>query len=129
MADTLMMNVPENFDLTAMAERVKEQFQMQGFIVSVMKMKNSVRIKFDKKCGGINMLLGLGQGITATCMLQNGDNLVVNYSEGDWTGKIVGVLVGWFLCMVPFITAIIGSFQQMSLPKKINDAIMASVNG
>ena len=103
MADTLMMNVPENFDLTAMAERVKEQFQMQGFIVSVMKMKNSVRIKFDKKCGGINMLLGLGQGITATCMLQNGDNLVVNYSEGDWTGRIVGGLVGWFLCMVPFM--------------------------
>ncbi len=128
MADTLMMNVPENFDLAAMAEKVKEDFQMKGFTVSIMKMKNSVRIKFDRKCGGINMLLGLGQGITVTCMVQGGDNLVVNYSDGDWTGKIVGLVVGWFLCSIPFWTALVGSFKQLGLPKKINDSIMMAVN-
>ncbi len=128
MADTLMMNVPENFDLAAMAEQVREEFQMKGFMVAVMKMKNSVRIKFDRKCGGINMLLGLGQGITATCMIQNGDNLVVNYSDGDWTGKIIGLIAGWFLCWIPCITAIIGCVKQSSLPKNINDSIMMAVN-
>ena len=127
MADTLMKNVSEGFDLEAMAQEIKENFTAKGFTVNVMKMKNGVRLKFDKKCGGINMLLGLGQGITATCMLQGKerDNLVVNYSDGDWTGKIIGLIAGWCLCWVPIINAIIGCIKQSSLPKEINEAIMA----
>lgn len=51
--------------------------------------------------------MGLGKGITASCSLQN-NTLVVNYLEGDWIGKIIGLAVGWILCFIPFITAIIG---------------------
>ena len=60
-----------------------------------------------KNCDGINLLMGLGKGITASCSLQN-NTLVVNYLEGDWIGKIIGLAVGWILCFIPFITAIIG---------------------
>ena len=129
MANTLMTNVTENFNLQAMAEEIKEKYQAKGFTVTVMTQKNGVRLKFDKKCGGINMLLGLGQGITATCMLQGKekDNLIVNFSDGDWTGKIIGLIAGWFLCLIPFVTAIIGSIKQSSLPKEISDDIMMLV--
>ena len=129
MANTLMTNVTENFNLQAMAEEIKEKYQAKGFTVTVMTQKNGVRLKFDKKCGGINMLLGLGQGITATCMLQGKekDNLIVNFSDGDWTGKIIGLIAGWFLCLIPFVTAIIGSIKQSSLPKEISDDILMLV--
>ena len=51
--------------------------------------------------------------------------LTINFSDGDWTGKIIGLCVGWFICFVPFITAIIGCVKQSQLPKKIgNDAMM-----
>lgn len=128
MANTLMLNVSEGFDLQKMAEDLKDMYQAKGFTVQVMKMKNSVRIKFDKKTGGINMLLGLGLGVTATCTVQNGENLIVNYSDADWTGKIVGLAVGWFLCMVPFITAIFGCVKQSSLTKEIDNDIMSLTN-
>lgn len=52
------------------------------------------------------MLLGLGQGITVNISL-NQNLLSVNYADGDWIGKIIGLAVGWILCFVPFITAVI----------------------
>lgn len=127
MANTLMINVPPNFDMNVFAQRLASSYQSKGFTVNVMTMHNGARIQFDKNCGGINMLLGMGKGITATCILQ-GNGLVVNYSEAEWTGKIIGFAVGWFLCFVPFITAIIGSIGQYSLPGEINNEINMIVN-
>ncbi len=50
---------------------------------------------------------------------------MINYFDEEWTGKIVGLVVGWFLCFIPFITAVIGTVQQYSLTGNINnDAIM-----
>ena len=80
-----------------------------------------------KNCGGINLLMGLGKGITASCSLQN-NTLVVNYLEGDWIGKIIGLAVGWILCFIPFITAIIGCIQQVGLPNEINMEISAAAS-
>lgn len=122
MANTFMINVPNGFNLKEMGEKLRNVYQAKGFKVNIADMNNSTRIQFDKGCGGINMLLGMGKGITATCSLQ-GNNLIVNYSDGDWTGKIIGLAVGWFLCAIPFVTAIIGCVGQSSLPKEINGDI------
>lgn len=126
MADNFMTNVPEDFNLEQMAVALGKQYQAIGYGVQMAKMKNGVRIKFEKNCGGVNMLLGMGEGITATCMLQK-DTLIVNYSEGDWTGKWIGLGVGWFLCFIPFVTALIGVFKQLELPKKISNDIQMLV--
>ena len=124
MADAVYFNVAPNFDLHMFAGQLAEKYRMEGFTVTVADFNNAEVITFDKDTGGINMLLGLGQGIKATCMVADGV-LTINFSDGDWTGKIIGLCVGWFICFVPFITAIIGCVKQSQLPKKIgNDAMM-----
>lgn len=130
MANNFMVNISEGFDLEGMASTVAQAYQAKGFNVRTLKMKNGVKITVEKGVGGINMLLGLGQGISATCMLQGKekDMLSVNFSDGDWTGKIIGLVAGWFLCMVPFVTAIIGSIKQMSLPKDLANEIQMIVS-
>ena len=130
MANNFMCNIEENFDIQAMVNELVQQYQAKGFNVRVLTMKNGVKVTFDKKCGGINMLLGLGQGITATCMVQGKekDLLSVTFSDGDWLGKIIGLIAGWFLCMIPFITALIGVFKQLSLPKDISNDIQMIVS-
>ncbi len=131
MANDFTLNISEHFDLDQLADEITQQYQAKGFQVRPMKMKNSIKLVFDKKTGGINNLLGLGQGITATCAIQgkNQDMLSVTFSDGDWTGKIVGLVVGWCLCFIPFITAIIGILKQISLPKDIsNDMQMIIAN-
>lgn len=124
MADTVYINVAPDFNIHAFAAQLAEKYRMEGFNVTVADFNGAQVITFDKNTGGINMLLGLGQGIKATCMYQNGV-LSINFSDGDWTGKIIGLVVGWFLCLIPFITAIVGCFKQVQLPKNIgNDAML-----
>lgn len=123
MAENMMMKVPENFDMEVLEKKLVEVYSMKGFAVNSMNMTESLRVVFDKNCGGINMLFGLGKGITVNIMRQN-DMLMVNYSEGDWIGKGIGLGVGWILCFIPFITAIVGSIEQLGLPKEINNDIM-----
>ncbi len=128
MANTFMTNVPANLNMAYLGQRLQEIYRAKGYNVSMVTGETNLRIQFDKNCGGINMLLGLGKGITANCYLQNG-SLIVNYSDGDWTGKIIGLAIGWILCLIPFITAIIGCVQQSGLPNEISNDIMAIVNG
>lgn len=80
MASTLMLNIPPNFDLNQMTTRVKDQFMSQGFSVSAaMVSKNSSRIVLDKGCGGINMLLGMGQGLDVVHRQDFPKRLVTKY--------------------------------------------------
>lgn len=124
MANAVYFNVAPNFDLRVFAGQLAEKYRMEGFTVSVADFNNAVVITFDKDTGGINMLLGLGQGIKATCMVADGV-LTIDFSDGDWTGKIIGLCVGWFICFIPFITAIVGCVKQSQLPKNIgNDAMI-----
>lgn len=124
MASNLMVNVPQNFSMDVFAQKLADTYRAKGFNVSVANMNGSSIISFEKGVGGINMILGMGEGIKATCALM-GNTLTINYSDGDWTGKIIGLVVGWILCFIPFITAIVGSVKQSSLPKNINnDATM-----
>lgn len=122
MAETFMLNVSENFNLYSVTQQLADMYRAKGFTVNIVNFNNSVILEFDKGVGGINMILGMDLGIKATFTL-TGNTLMVNYSDEAWTGKIIGICVGWFVCFVPLITAIIGIINQSKLPKEINSAI------
>ncbi len=130
MASNFSVNVEPDFNIEALGEEMVERYQAKGFKVRLLKMKKGVKLVFDKNCGGINMILGMGQGISATCTIsgKENDTLNVNFSDGDWTGKIIGCIVGWFVCFVPVITAVIGICKQLSLPGEIGDDIQSIVS-
>ena len=102
MADNIMFNVKPDFDLALFANRLADTYRAKGYTVNVANLNGTCILTFDKDSGGLNNLLGLGEGIKATCMLNN-DALCINFTDADWTGKIVACVVGWFLCLVPFI--------------------------
>lgn len=118
MADSVMLNIGPNFDFNAFADRLAQMYAAQGFAVSVADINSAKVIKFEKETGGINTVLGLGVGITATCSICNGV-LQIMYTDAEWNSKIIGGLIGWFVCLVPLITAIIGAVRQSDLPKNI----------
>ncbi len=128
MAQNFMMNVGNNFNIVEFSNRLADTYRAKGFAVNVVPTGvNSTVINFDKGTGGINTLLGLGLGVKANCTYTNG-NLMINYFDEEWTGKIVGLVVGWCLCFIPFITAIIGTVQQYSLTGNINNDAIVVVN-
>lgn len=122
--DNFVLNVKEDFNIFEFAEKLAEMYRVKGFIVNVANFNNSVVMQFNKGCGGMNMLFGMGLGIKASATVNNGI-LNITFSEAEWTGKIIGLVVGWLFCLIPFITAVIGCVRQSSLPKDIsNDAMI-----
>ena len=128
MADNVMINVRETFNMEAFAARLADTYRGKGYTVNVVNMNGIFSLTFDKGTGGINTLLGMGEGIKANITWMNG-TVNINFSDAEWTVKIIGLVAGWFLCMIPFVTAIIGTTRQLSLPKSIaNDAMMIAAS-
>lgn len=123
MADSIMLPVPDDFDLKILTQQLADMYRAKGFTVNVVSLNNSEIVEFDKGVGGINMLLGLDVGIKATFSVQNSNTLIVNFSDAAWTGKIIGICVGWFVCLVPFVTAIAGAVKQSKFPKQLRNDI------
>ena len=127
MASNFMANIPEDFDIQAMAQDLADLYMTKGYTARAMKMKNGARIVIQKGVGGLNTIFGMGEGITVTIMKQGADTLVATFSNGDWVSKIIGCVVGLFCC-IPFITSIIGLVKQLSLPKDIENDISVLIN-
>ena len=124
MAENVMLNVSPTFDLTVFSNRLAGMLQSKGYSVGVFYMANSSILTISKGTGGINTILGLGISVKANCILSGGV-LSINFSDEEWTSKIIGAVIGCFLCLIPLITAIVGVTKQLDLPKEIrNDATM-----
>lgn len=58
MADSLILSVPQDFDLDALSQELSEMYRAEGFNVNLVNHNNSVVIKFDKEIVDKNMFLG-----------------------------------------------------------------------
>lgn len=112
MAENVMFNVGADFNMSDFTEKLANLYRAKGYTVNVADMNGTDILTFDKSTGGIK----------ATCMLMNG-TLSINFSDAEWTGKIIACSIGCFLCLIPGVTGIIGIVKQSKLPKSIaNDA-------
>ena len=124
-----MISINPDFDMNEMVDQLTQMYRSKGFEVTAVQMGNGISVKFSKDEDGIKKFVGLGLEITANFTVNN-NTLMINFSNAEWTSKIIGLAVGWFLCLVPFITAAYGAFQQSELPKKIaNDIQMLLAGG
>jgi len=118
----MIFPVGPHFNMQNVVTQVVQMYQAKGFSVTVLPMGPAVQIDFRKGDDGITKYAGLALGVKANLTFQAG-NMVINFTDQEWTGKIVGLAVGWILCLIPFITSIVGCVQQSSLPKSIGTDI------
>jgi len=91
-----------------------------------MPLGTGVSIDFRKDDGGIKKLVGLALGVKANIMVHD-KMIIVDFTDAEWTGKILALAVGWIFCLIPFILGIIGCIKQSDLPKSIGNDIHMSV--
>jgi hypothetical protein len=128
MASSKMFPVPQQFNMQEMIGRITQTYQIKGFSVTSVRMGAGVSIDFRKDDAGFKKFVGLALGVKANIMVQNG-NMIINFSDAEWTGKIVAIAVGWILCLVPFFLGIIGCVKQSGLPNEIaNDIQMIAAS-
>lgn len=124
MAQPLFVNVPEGFDMGVFAQKIAETYQAKGYTVQPAVSGDTAMITISKGIGGINTITGLGESISLNCSVSD-NKLIVNYTNEEWTSKIIACVVGWFCCLIPFITGIVGIVRQVNLPKNISaDAML-----
>ena len=133
MAEMKMVPIHPDFKMDDMTDKLIKLYQAKGFGVMSSKIGDTVSITFSKDNDGIKKFVGLAKEITANFTISNngGDAvLMINFTDAEWTGKIIGMVVGWFLCFIPFFIAVYGAVQQSGLPKSItNDVRMLASGG
>ena len=127
MSNTTMFPAPQNFNLQETVAKITQMYQAKGFTVNAIPLEAGASIDFRKDDSGIKKYVGLALGIKANIIVQGG-NVIVNYTDAEWTGKIIGLAVGWIFCLVPFICAIIGCVNQSGFPKSIGNDIQMVAN-
>lgn len=122
MANNIILNVNPSFDMGNFVNQLANIYQGKGYTVDVAAIGANPVITISKGIGGINTILGLGQSIRVNCVL-TGNTLNVTFSDAEWTSKIIGLAIGWIICFIPFVTALVGVFGQYSLPDNISNDI------
>jgi len=125
MAESKFIPCSAGTDPVRVAELAAENLRMQGYDVAVQAMGTSAVISVARDRSGFKNVMGLGLECTSTIAMMNENTLNIS-TESEWTNKIIAVAVGWFLCMIPFITGIVGLINQSELPNKITGAVTAA---
>lgn len=133
MADTKMFPIGENFDFNGMVEEIQQTYQAKGFDVSAMQMGQGVSITFAKDDDGIKKFVGLGLAVTANISINN-NNLVINFTDAEWMGKLIALGAGLLLSALCVGIALLftggyGVVKQLDLPKMIGKDIQMIANG
>lgn len=115
---------------TALGEIVAiatQNLQAQGYEVSANVMnEKTASILVTKDNEGFKNLLGLGSECSVNLTVLSENQLTVTI-DSKWTNQIIAIAVGWFFCLVPFFTGIVGSINLNGLPQKITAAIQGGI--
>lgn len=127
MADTKMIPINSDFNMENMVSKLTQMYQSKGFDVVTTKIGSGVSIKLSKDDDGIKKFVGLALGVTANITI-NDNSLIINFTDAEWVGKIIGICVGWFVCLIPAIIAVYGVVKQSEFPKTVTNDIQMLIN-
>ena len=106
----------KDLDLDNLIEQLTSMYKSMGFETKVVKKENSYILDAEKNMDGANFFFGGQQSLTTKLSYDN-DTLDIEYSNGAWIGKIIGIGFGVILCYVPTVMSILGTIKQVKLYK------------
>lgn len=127
MSVSKILSVAPGADINGIVNDACYNLSAQGYncLPSIMGPTSAMMV-VQKDRDGFKNILGMGLECRVALTI-NGNTLNLNI-ESEWTNKIIAMAVGWFLCLIPFITGIVGAVGQNGMPGQIETAIMMAVN-
>ena len=115
-------------DLSAIVDFAAKSLSGQGYEVQVQVMgPTSATMVVKKDRDGLKNIIGLGLECRVIFNILNGNQLNVNI-DSEWMNKVLAIVIGWFFCLIPFITGVVGGVSQFGLPEKISSAVVMAVS-
>ncbi len=125
-----MRTIPLNPEvpLETVLHQAEQLLQQQGYLTQVQIMNESMAtLNVLKDRDGLKNIIGLGVEVHANISVVN--NVMQISIENEWTNKIVAIAVGWFCCLIPFITGIVGCVNQNELGTKVANNLQLAATG
>ncbi|MDR1629768.1 MAG: zinc ribbon domain-containing protein [Oscillospiraceae bacterium] len=127
MADNLIFQVNDNFNLDEFAQKVIRMGHARGYMTTYASAGGIYFIDFNDGNEGFTKYIGMGANIRLT-LLKNGMTLHANFTDADWIGKVVAYCLSSVTCGFALIPGIIGTFKQLDFPKKIGNELYLLLN-
>lgn len=125
-----MRTIPLNPEvpLETVLHQAEQLLQQQGYLTQVQIMNESMAtLNVLKDRDGLKNIIGLGVEVHANISVVN--NVMQISIENEWTNKIVAIAVGWFCCLIPLITGIVGCVNQNELGTKVANNLQLAATG
>lgn len=116
MASSIAFPIGATFDLQTVVGQLGRSFQMKGYTIRSYPLGAGACLEVSRHQGGLNTCVGRCEGLKINFM-PRGNMLNVYFSDEQWTDKVIGFVIGWFTCWIPWIFTGIGLYNQMQLPK------------
>ena len=114
-------------DLYAVIQATALAMDAQGFQTNIQMIGPSAGVlTVTKNREGFSNIIGLGLECRVNFSVMN-EQMTVNI-DSEWANKIIAIAVGWFVCLIPMITGIVGAVSQVTLPDKIFNGIGMAVS-
>lgn len=122
---TIALN--NNANLADIINVACQNLSAQGYAVQAQSLSpvNVIVTVSKDRDNGFKNFMGLGLEVKVNLTVLNGNQLTMSV-DSEWTNKIVAIAVGWFLCLIPFITGLVGVLNQSSMPDKVMDVFTSA---
>lgn len=132
MSKTMSFPVSGDFNLEKFTAEFTEYYRAKQYEVSAMpEGRAAMRIEIGKNSDGIMYYLGLGMkaeiSVTLSEFSSGQKNIAFEINDAAFVVRIVDLVVGWFLCLVPFITGLIGFVNNSEFMKGLESQIRRMV--
>ena len=122
-----MYNLKQTVPVNVLSGSLSDKLAAMGYTVTPMMASDTMStLNVTKSGSDLEKFAGMLPECNIT-LSRNGEQIYVNY-EDVWTSKILALAIGWILCMIPFITGLIGVSRQSSMANEVQTMLMATVN-
>lgn len=126
MGKSITVGLKPGYDLGHILSTAEQQLKSQGYETALaVTNQNNANMVVKKDRDGIKNIIGMGVECQVNITVISENTMTVNI-ESEWTNKIIAIALGWFCCLIPLITGILGCSTQSSLPNKISQTIQLS---
>ncbi|PWM45930.1 MAG: hypothetical protein DBX47_03710 [Clostridiales bacterium] len=95
-------NIPENFDIKALAEKIRVEITSMNYSVTVNSENGKIEFWLEKDVAPMEMFLGRWQKLRGT-LVQNGSRLTLLFDRKNIADKLVCYVIGIFFFFIPYI--------------------------
>ena len=95
-----------------------DHYRKKGYNATASAIIDGANVKLEKGTAFLQNVLGLKVSASFDATV-SGNELFLKFGENVWSEKVIAIVIGLFICVIPAFTGLIGAGRQAALPEDI----------